>query len=88
MNDPHMPPANKRGVAHLYIDNAEKPEVAAELKRHVERSGTFNPLKKGKSQKAISYNIAELEHSGRPRNQAIAISMRLAGKPRPKGKKH
>jgi len=38
------------------------------------------PLKKGKSQKAISYNIAELMHSGRPRKQAIAIAMSKAGK--------
>lgn len=38
------------------------------------------PLTKGKSQKAISYNISELIHSGRPRRQAIAIAMNKAGK--------
>ena len=37
------------------------------------------PLKKGKSQKAISYNIGELIHSGRPKKQAIAIAMSEAG---------
>ncbi len=37
------------------------------------------PLKKGKSQKSISYNISELMHSGRPRAQAIAIAMDKAG---------
>lgn len=40
------------------------------------------PLKKGKSQKAISYNIKELRHSGKPQNQAIAIAMRKANMPR------
>lgn len=44
------------------------------------------PLKKGKGKKAISYNISELVHSGRPHNVAIAIAMRKAGKPKPKGK--
>ena len=38
------------------------------------------PLKKGKSDKIISQNISELMHSGRPKNQAIAISMSKAGK--------
>ena len=38
------------------------------------------PLKKGKSKKVISSNIRELMHSGRPQKQAIAISMRKAGK--------
>ena len=40
------------------------------------------PLRAGASGKAISANIAELVHSGRPRNQAIAIAMRKAGKGR------
>jgi hypothetical protein len=44
------------------------------------------PLKKGKSKKVISQNIAELMHSGRPQKQAIAIAMHTAGKSR-KGKK-
>jgi hypothetical protein len=42
------------------------------------------PLSKGKSEKAIGRNIAELMHSGRPQRQAIAIAMRVAGKPKPK----
>ena len=37
------------------------------------------PLKKGKSKKAISYNIRELMHTGRPQKQAVAIAMREAG---------
>jgi hypothetical protein len=40
------------------------------------------PLKKGKSKKAVSYNIRELRRSGRPQKQAIAIAMRKAGKHR------
>jgi hypothetical protein len=42
------------------------------------------PLKKGKSKKVISYNIAELIRSGRPRKQAVAIAMSKAGKKRGK----
>ena len=42
------------------------------------------PLKKGKSKKAISSNISELMHSGRPQKQAIAIAMQKAGKKRAK----
>lgn len=45
------------------------------------------PLKKGKSKKAISYNIAELRRSGRPRDQAVAIAMEKVGKSKKKGKK-
>ena len=37
------------------------------------------PLMKGKSKKAIGYNISELVHSGRPQKQAIAIAMSEAG---------
>jgi hypothetical protein len=45
------------------------------------------PLKKGKSQKVISANIAELRRSGRPRAQAVAIAMEQAGKSRRNRKK-
>lgn len=50
------------------------------------------PLKKGKSKKAISENIATEMHKGHPQAQAIAIAMNVAGvsnkKPRSKkGKK-
>jgi hypothetical protein len=45
------------------------------------------PLKKGSSKKAVSGNIRELMHSGRPQKQAVAIAMRTAGKARPRGKK-
>ncbi len=38
------------------------------------------PLLKGKSDKVVSRNIAELMHSGRPQKQAVAIAMSKAGK--------
>ncbi len=44
------------------------------------------PLKKGKSQKVISANIAELMKSGRPKDQAVAIAMEKAGKSKKKRK--
>ena len=43
------------------------------------------PLKKGKSKAAVSANIRELVHSGRPVKQAVAISLKKAGKSK-KGK--
>ena len=36
------------------------------------------PLKKGKSKKAVSYNIEELKKSGYPQRQAVAIAMATA----------
>lgn len=36
------------------------------------------PLTKGSSQKAVSSNISELMHSGRPQKQAIAIALDVA----------
>jgi len=38
------------------------------------------PLSKGHSRKAISKNIRELRHSGRPQKQAVAIALKKAGK--------
>jgi hypothetical protein len=44
------------------------------------------PLKKGSSKKAISSNIRTEIASGKPRAQAIAISLSVAGKSRKKKK--
>jgi len=47
------------------------------------------PLKRGKSKKTISANISELVHSGRPREQAVAIALdtaRNAGARTPRSK--
>ncbi len=38
------------------------------------------PLKRGRSQKVVSENISELEKSGRPHKQAIAIALDKAGR--------
>lgn len=44
------------------------------------------PLKKGTSRKVVSSNIKrELSH-GKPRAQAVAIALRMAGKPMKKKK--
>jgi len=45
------------------------------------------PLKKGKSKKVIGQNIGELISSGRPKDQAVAIAMDVAGKGKKKKKK-
>ena len=45
------------------------------------------PLKKGKSKKIISDNIAELQRSGHPQKQSVAIAMSEAGKSKKKKKK-
>ena len=40
------------------------------------------PLKKGSSRKVISDNIRREIKAGRPKDQAVAIAMRKAGKSR------
>lgn len=46
------------------------------------------PLKKGKSKKTISANIAELKNSGYPEDQAVAIAMDKAGMSKKRKKNH
>jgi hypothetical protein len=41
------------------------------------------PLKPGSSRAAVGSNINELEMSGRPKAQAIAIALKKAGKAKP-----
>lgn len=45
------------------------------------------PLAKGSSRQTISANIKELESTGRPQKQAVAIALHEAGKGKPKKKK-
>jgi len=45
------------------------------------------PLKKGSSKKTISSNIREMRRAGYPEKQAVAASMRQAGKSRKGGRK-
>ena len=42
------------------------------------------PLKKGKSKKVISQNIKTEIKAGKPKNQAIAIAFKKAGKSKKK----
>jgi hypothetical protein len=44
------------------------------------------PLKKGKSDKTVSSNIRELINSGYSQKQSVAISMKKAGRAKPKKK--
>ena len=46
------------------------------------------PLRKGSSRKVIGQNIKTEMAAGRPQKQAVAIALRVAGKPKPKGKKY
>ena len=45
------------------------------------------PLHKGKSEKVIGENIAELRHAGHKESQAIAIAESEAGNSKPKKRK-
>ncbi len=42
------------------------------------------PLKRGSSKAIVSANIKTERAAGRPQAQAVAIAMRMAGKPKPK----
>lgn len=44
------------------------------------------PLKKGKSEKAVSANISKLRHEGYKQDQAVAIAMNKAGRSKKRGK--
>lgn len=44
------------------------------------------PIKKGRSNKAVSSNIRRLVHEGKPQKQAIAIAMSVAGRKKKKSK--
>ena len=46
------------------------------------------PLKKGKTKAAVSANIRELEQSGKPHKQAVAIALSVSRRGNRKRKKH
>lgn len=43
------------------------------------------PLRSGKSDKVVSYNIKAEMQAGKPQKQAIAIALSKAGKSKPQG---
>lgn len=45
------------------------------------------PLKRGSSRKTVSANIKTEMAAGKPQKQAVAIAMRMAGKPMPMHRK-
>ena len=54
--------------------------VIAEQENSQQRRGGNMPLKKGSSKKVVSANISELDKSGRPQKNAVAIAMSQAKK--------
>jgi len=63
-----------------------KDSVRGATQLRLGQKGNPMPLQKGKSEKVISRNIAELMKSGYPQRQAIAIAYSEAGKSKRKKK--
>ena len=59
----------------LHTANNLIPSEECQLYLRANKRIYIMPLKKGSSRKAVSENIAELEKSGRPDKQAIAIAL-------------